>query len=131
MPYRCVHCSAIHEDGAREVLQGCICGSKFFFYIRKDKMQEIMKQQPVEMRLSPGEKKQIEEDVRELAGVTDEEQPIFLDFESIRVIKSGKYLIDVGKLFAKDKPRVYKLEDGKYIIDLTATMKNPGKTVVP
>ena len=60
----------------------------------------------------------MERDVRELVGLRDEEVPVFLDFESIRIVKSGKYLLDLQKLFAQDKPRIYKLADGKYIIDL-------------
>ena len=43
---------------------------------------------------------------------------MFLDFESVKVLKPGKYVIDIAKLFEKNKPRVYKLEDGKYLIDL-------------
>jgi predicted nucleic acid-binding Zn-ribbon protein len=36
------------------------------------------------------------------------------------VLRPGKYLLDLQRLFAIDKPRIYKLEDGKYIVDLTA-----------
>jgi predicted nucleic acid-binding Zn-ribbon protein len=71
------------------------------------------------MHLSPAEKEQIEAGVREIAGNKDEEVPVFLDFESVRVIKPGKYLLDLPKLFSQDKPRVYKLEDGKYVVDLS------------
>lgn len=119
MAYKCVHCTNIYKDGAREVLQGCAgCGSKFFFYVREDKLKEILAEKPAEFELTGSEKEQIEEDVREIAGVTDEEVPVYLDFESIRIIKPGKYLIDLGKLFEKSKPRIYQLEDGKYIVDL-------------
>lgn len=69
------------------------------------------------------EKKKIERDIREIAGITDEDEPVFLDFESIKVINHGKYLIDLPKLFDLKKPRVYTLEDGKYIIDLNVLMK--------
>jgi len=53
-----------------------------------------------------------------------EEAPVFLDFESVKVIRPGKYRVDLGNLFSTDKPRVYKLEDGKYIIDLTSQLKS-------
>jgi predicted nucleic acid-binding Zn-ribbon protein len=119
MAYKCVHCSAVYADDAREVLNNCSkCKSKFFFYIREQKLKEIESKKILEMELSSGEKKQIEKDVRELVGLEDEEVPVFLDFESIKIVKPGKYLLDVQKLFAQDKPRVYKLADGKYIIDL-------------
>jgi len=118
MPYKCVHCSKIYEDGSNEVLNGCECRSKFFFYIKAEKIEAMKAQQGQEVPLSFEEKKQMEEEVREIAGIQNEEEPIFLDFESVSVVKPGKYLIDISKLFKQDKPRVYKLEEGKYVIDL-------------
>ena len=119
MPYKCVHCSRVYGDGAREVLSGCSsCSSRFFFYISENKLREIEKNKEEEAELDATEKKQMERDVRELTGIKDEETPVFLDFESVKVIKPGKYLLDIQKLFDKNKPRVYKLADGKYIIDL-------------
>ncbi len=119
MPYRCVHCSSIYKDGARETLTGCTCGSKFFFYLKEEKLREILQHASSEPELDVNEKKQIESDVREIAGVKNSDKPVFLDFESIKIVKPGKYLLDITKLFSKDKPRIYHLEDGKYIIDLT------------
>lgn len=119
MAYKCVHCSKIYEDGSKQVLTGCDgCGGKFFFYLRQEQYEKIKQITSTELELSPKEKVQIEKDVREISGIEDEETPVFLDFESIKVIKPGKYLVDLSNLFAIDKPRVYKLEDGKYIIDL-------------
>lgn len=120
MPYKCVHCSKVYEDAASEVVEGCSCKSKFFFYIREEKLKEIEtnKTNELEIQLTVKEKEQMEDDVREIVGVTDEESPVFLDFESVKVLKPGKYLLDLQKLFSMDKPRVYKLEDGKYIVDL-------------
>ena len=124
MPYRCVHCSAIYEDGANELLTGCTsCKSKFFFYIKGDKLKQILENSVPEPVLNNVEKKQIEEDVREIAGIEDDETPVFLDFESIKIMKPGKYVLDLQKLFAMDKPRIYKLEDGKYIVDLSTIKK--------
>ncbi len=114
----------MYNDGSSELLTGCKkCNSKFFFYIKEDKLKQINSEKAVELQLSTSEKKQIEEDVREIAGIENEESPVFLDFESVSVIKPGKYMIDVTKLFSKDKPRVYKLEDGKYIVDLSSSGK--------
>lgn len=128
MPYKCVHCSEIYSDGSKEVLEGCSkCQSKFFFYIKEEKLKEIMLNKEIEPDLTNLEKKQIEEDVREIAGLEDDEEtPVFLDFESVRVLKPGKYLIDLQNLFSKGKPKVYQLEDGKYIVDLATTVL--GKT---
>ena len=124
MVYKCVHCSKVYEDTAREITEGCECKSRFFFYIRPEKLKEIEENKVEEqVDLSSKEKHQIEDDVREIAGVEDEEQPIFLDFESVKILKPGKYVLDLQKLFSQDKPRVYKLEDGKYIVDLSPFAK--------
>ena len=119
MAYKCVHCSKLYEDGSEEVLNGCSsCGRKFFFYIRKEQLEKIKETEMIEVDLSSNEKKQIEKDAREISGFEDEETPVFLDFESVKVVKPGKYLVDLANLFSTEKPRVYKLEDGKYIVDL-------------
>ncbi len=120
MAYKCVHCSKVYNDGSQEVLTGCgQCGRRFFFYVKEEQLQKMTENNETTVELSFEEKRQIEEDVREIMNVEDEEVPVFLDFESVKVLKPGKYVIDLGNLFATDKPRVYKLEDGKYIIDLT------------
>jgi predicted nucleic acid-binding Zn-ribbon protein len=121
MPHKCVHCDKIYKDASQEILTGCSCGSKFFFYIRKEKLEQIKKHETI--NLSPQEKSQVEEDVRDIAGITDEETPIFLDFESIKIIKPGTYILDIPKLFSQDRPRIYQLEDGKYVIDLITKLK--------
>ncbi len=126
MAYKCVHCSEVYKDGANEVLTGCTkCHSKFFFYIKEEKLKEIEANKSLEsdLNLDNTEKRQMEKDVREIAGVTDEETPVLLDFESIKVIRPGKYVLDLPKLFSQGKPRVYKLEDGKYIVDLSSVIK--------
>jgi predicted nucleic acid-binding Zn-ribbon protein len=124
MPYKCVHCSALYKDDAPDLLSGCgKCKSKFFFYIKEERLKQMQIQIEEVNELSEGEKKQIEQDVREIAGIEDEETPVFLDFESVKVVKPGKYLIDLTKLFAMDKPKVYQLEDGKYIVDLGGSGK--------
>jgi predicted nucleic acid-binding Zn-ribbon protein len=121
MPYKCVHCSKTYDDGAKEILEGCECKSKFFFYIKEEKLREIEANENIEqLDLTAREKEQIEEDIRDIAGINNPDTPVFLDFESIKVLRPGKYLLDLQRLFAIDKPRIYKLEDGKYIVDLTA-----------
>ena len=121
MPNRCVHCGKFYDDGAKEVLYGCTCGSKFFFYITQEKFDKI-KATHEEIPLTVEEKKQVEEDVRDIIGMEDkvrEDAPVILDFESIKVLKPGKYVLDVHNLFTKERPLVYTLEDGKYFVDLT------------
>lgn len=126
MPYKCIHCSKMYEDGSEQVLKGCDnCGRKFFFYIRKEQLEKVKQEGEREVEFFGEDKKQIERDIREISGFEDEDIPVFLDFESVKVIKPGKYAVDLGNLFALNKPRVYKLEDGKYIIDLSMKSKKP------
>lgn len=121
MPHQCVKCSRMIESGSGEIIQGCKeCGGRFFFYIREGQLEEL-KNKVIE--IPEEEKKRIEKDIREIAGITDEEAPVILDIESIRVMGEGKFELDLTKLFQKDKPLVYKLEEGRYIIDLASTLK--------
>jgi predicted nucleic acid-binding Zn-ribbon protein len=69
------------------------------------------------------EKKQIELDIREIAGITEPNAPVILDFESVRVTGSGKFELDIVNLFNKERPLIYKLEEGKYIIDLAESLR--------
>jgi len=120
MPHKCVHCGKIIKEDSKEVLEGCQnCGSKFFFYIRDEQMEE---KKPEIIELKKEEKERIEEDVREIMDIK-EEAPVILDLESIRTIKPGKYELDVINLFNKKRPIVYKISEGKYIIDLASTLQ--------
>lgn len=120
MPHQCVHCSKTYDDSAREILHGCSCGSKFFFYLTAEKLAKIQHSAPA-VPLSHEEKEQIEQDVREMIGAEtkeEEDKPIVLDFESVKILKPGKYVIDLHNLFSKERPLVYTLEEGKYFVDL-------------
>ncbi|HEY4481686.1 MAG TPA: Zn-ribbon containing protein [Candidatus Brocadiaceae bacterium] len=119
MPHQCVHCSNIIPMGSKEVLEGCgNCGGHFFFYV-KDEQLNMIKEMP-EIEIPQNEKKKVEADIRDMAGIPDEGSPVILDIESIRVFGEGKYELDLVNLFSNRKPIVYKLEEGKYIIDLSS-----------
>lgn len=121
MPHQCVHCSEVFPEGSAEVLQGCSkCGGRFFFYLTEEKLKKMREKKEEEVQLSTTEKKQVEKDVRDIVGANeDDDTPIVLDFESIKVLKPGKYLLDLHNLFNRERPLVYRLEEGKYFIDLT------------
>ena len=122
MPHQCVHCKRIIPMASKELLEGCAdCGNHFFFYLRDEQVEKI-KETPI-IEIPQEEKKQVEEDIREMAGITEEDSPVILDIESVRVTGSGKFEIDLPNLFKKNRPLVYKLEEGKYIIDLATTLK--------
>jgi uncharacterized protein len=131
MPHQCIHCSEIYPDGSREVLEGCSkCRSRFFFFLSHEKYNRIMSakdgsQQNVSsiLELTPEDKQHIEDDVREIMGLEEIDAPVVLDLETVKVTSPGKYLLDIPNLFSKERPLVYKLEDGKYVIDLAASIK--------
>jgi predicted nucleic acid-binding Zn-ribbon protein len=122
MVHQCVHCGKIYPNAAPELLSGCSCGSHFFFFIKEEQYKKIEEGEPIPIELKAEEKTRIEKDVREMIGIKEEE-PVILDLESVRVIKPGKFEIDIVKLIGSKEPIIYKLEEGKYIIDLASTLK--------
>ena len=126
MPHQCVKCSRIIPAGSKELLTGCSsCGGRFFFYVKDEQLQKL-KDKPL-IEIPEEERKSVERDIREIAGITDEEIPVILDLESVRAIGEGKFEIDVVNLFNKDRPLIYKMEEGKYIIDLATTLNQSMK----
>ena len=125
MPHQCVKCSRIIAATSKELLEGCKdCGGHVFFYIRDDQLED-MKKSPI--KIPEEEKKQVEKDIREIAGITQEDTPVILDLESVRVTGPGKFEIDIVNLFSKKRPLIYKIEEGKYIIDLASTLNRSVK----
>ncbi len=126
MPHQCVKCGRLFEDASQELLKGCgSCGGKFFFFMKKKDVEQVKE---ATAKLTEHDKKQLEKDALDLIGEEggDEgegpEQPVVLDLESIRMLKPGKFEIDLVDIF-KGRPLVYKLEDGKYIIDIASSFR--------
>ncbi len=120
MPHQCVKCGRLYDNEGLDLTKGCDCGGKLFFFVKKEHLDDMKR---FAYRLSKNEKSQIEEDVYDILGIEREkDQPVILDFESIRVLKPGKYELDLVNLF-KDRPLIYKLEEGKYMIDLPESFK--------
>jgi len=119
MPHQCVHCSKIIDVGSKEILDGCeTCGGKFFFYIRDEQVEELKKSQETAIpEFESVDKQRVEADVRSILKIEDETKPVILDLESVRVMGPGKFEIDLVSLINR-KPIVFKLSEGKYIIDL-------------
>ena len=128
MPHQCVHCSKIIPGGSREILEGCAsCGGRFFFFIRDEQLPKIEESQRI-IEFNKADKDKIENDVRNILGIENESKPVILDLESVRILKPGKFEIDLVSLLNR-KPIVFKLEEGKYIIDLESSLPigNNGK----
>lgn len=122
MPHQCVRCNTFYEDGSQELLKGCSCGGRLFFFIKKEKLED-MKKIAENVNLTKEDKEQIEHDIFDLVGSDiDKDQPVILDLEAIRILRPGKYELDLVHLFKKE-PLIFKLEDGKYMIDLVQSFE--------
>jgi predicted nucleic acid-binding Zn-ribbon protein len=123
MPHQCVTCGLFYPDKSDQILKGCAkCGGKLFFYAKKGK-EDLMVSQRNSL-LSPEQREQVKTDVYGLIGdELDRDAPVVLDLESIKINKPGQYELDLVTLFKDGEPIVYKLEEGKYVIDLVETFR--------
>ena len=122
MPHQCVRCKKIYPAGSKEILEGCSeCHGHFFFYVRDDRVEEVI-ENPIEF--TNAEADNIEQDIRDIVGIKQEDIPVILDVESVRVMGDGKFEIDLVNLFDKKRPLVYKLEEGKYVIDVASSLQS-------
>ena len=80
----------------------------------------IEKAKQITQDLTIEQKKEIEEDVLEILGERDDDLPVVLDLETINILEPGKYELDLVDIF-KGKPLIYRLEEGKYIIDIASS----------
>ncbi len=122
MPHQCVRCNTFYDDGNEAILKGCSCGAKLFFFIKKERLAQLQKATEEAPSVSEEERKQIETDVFNVLGVQEPEEPVVLDIESVRVLKPGKYELDLVHLF-QGQPLIFKLADGKYIIDIAESFR--------
>jgi len=123
MVHQCVRCNRFYEDGAKELLKGCECGGKFFFFVKNKDLEQA---KDIASSIPDEEKTQMEKDVFEMIGITDKSKPVILDIESIRINKPGQYEISLVDLFS-GKPLVFRIGEGKYIIDLANTFREAKK----
>jgi predicted nucleic acid-binding Zn-ribbon protein len=72
------------------------------------------------------DKKKVEEDVRSILKIEDETKPVILDLENIRVLGPGQFEIDIVSLINR-QPVIFKLQEGKYLIDIESLGRNKGK----
>src|SRR3989338_8433195 len=115
MPHQCVRCNTFYDDGSKQIIEGCKCGGKLFYYIKKEKLEKMQKHLEELPHLTPLQQKEIEKDVRTIVGDEAEEKPVVLDIENIKIVGPGKYELDIVQIF-KGEPLVFKIEEGKYFI---------------
>ena len=107
------------EVGSKEILEGCgSCGGKFFFYIRDEQAERIRaSREELIPEFNTVDKRKVEEDVRSILKIEDDEKPVILDLESVRILGPGKFELDIVSLMNR-RPIVFKISEGKYIIDI-------------
>ncbi len=89
-----------------------------FFYIRDEQAERIrLSKEEVIPEFNSIDKKKVEEDVRSILKVEDDEKPVILDLESVRVLGPGRFELDIVSLMNR-KPIVFKESEGKYSIDI-------------
>lgn len=144
MPNKCTKCGKLHDDDADYLLTtGCdSCGGRFFFFVREEIVPEIEREVS---RISRKEMEEIEHDIREMIPAKErpgrvrdrthhpvmpahgkKNETVILDIEAIKVIKPGKYRINVDTLFSQ-RPIIVRVGTGKYEIDLSVLPSKAGK----
>jgi hypothetical protein len=122
MPHQCVRCGNLYEDGQIDIVSGCNCGAKMFYYIRPEKFKKLKEKavsDATKKSLKDEAREDIEQEVYDLIGNDiDREKPVILDLAAIEVLQPGKYNLDLVKLFKSTEPFIIKLEEGKYYVDL-------------
>jgi predicted nucleic acid-binding Zn-ribbon protein len=99
--HQCTACKKIYDQGSSEILKGCSCGNKLFYFVNKGRLP---KQNDIEYFYEPDENTQEE---------------VLLDTEAINILSEGSYEIDVGKLMNSSPDAIiYSYGEGMYSIDL-------------
>jgi predicted nucleic acid-binding Zn-ribbon protein len=113
MPHQCLKCDRIFDNTSDVIIKGCSdCGNKLFLYVKS-----IPKERE-SIEISKEQKKLILKEVESAVGIEDPDMPVILKLENIKILSPGKYEIDINQLMKKEKPVVYKVQDGTYVIDL-------------
>jgi len=112
MYHKCVKCGKVYEQASEEIISGCTCGSKLFYFIKSKS----------DAKKKVSEK--VSEDIEyfyELEDDANHEIMIF-DIEAINIKSSGKYELNLDGLM-NDNGLIYKYGEGKYSIDLDNNFK--------
>jgi len=117
MAHRCVKCGKIYSSTAPEILKGCTCGSHYFFFFREEDKKALDETK----KLTRVDREEIIKDVDKIIGEKIE-KPVVLNLESIRIKKPGQFELDLVNIL-KRKPIIYKVEEGKYMLDIASTFQ--------
>ncbi len=125
MPHRCLRCGNVYNDKSMEIITGCSCSSKLFLYVRDKKKDKKEIKNNKELKEKKENSIELKNHTQKII-LKSNESPVILDIETIRIVKPGKYEIDLQKLMAS-RQIVFKLSEGKYYIDLVSGFDNKVK----
>ena len=113
MYHKCVKCERIYEQASEEILNGCVCGSKLFYFVKSYTANK-----------KKNTKDTVSEDIDYFYELEDDEnrEIIIFDIEAINIKSSGKYELNLDGLM-NNNGLIYKYGDGKYSIDLDNNLK--------
>jgi predicted nucleic acid-binding Zn-ribbon protein len=117
MLHKCVKCGKLYEHSSEEILNGCTCGAKLFYFV-KSKSEGKKKKSGEEICQDVEYFYELEDDVNK--------EIIIFDIESINIKSSGKYELNIDGLMNNnnnDSGLIYKYGEGKYSIDLENNFK--------
>jgi len=122
MYHKCVNCGKVYERAAEEILTGCACGGKLFYFVKSANASINGKKK----KNSETNTEDVSEDMEYFYELEDDENKeiIIFDIEAINIKSSGKYELNLdGLMNNNNSGLVYKYGEGKYSIDLENNFK--------
>lgn len=118
--HRCVRCGMVYPPGAKQLLDGCSCGSRVFAFVRGDDGTMIE-------GIAVGELSRLEGQAAGAGGRgagKDGVVSVELDPDNVRVMGPGSYALNIDAL-ARGDPVVIRASEGIYYIKLPAVKPKP------
>ncbi len=119
--HRCVRCGTIYPDTDNSIMQGCKCGSHFFFFVKTkeealqvDRMEDELKQKETSLE------SEIVKKIKKIKG--RKRIPKKFAIETVRIPEEGVYEINIDALMKK-KPLIILEKKGIYIIRLSTAFE--------
>ena len=109
MVHICAACGRVYPDSSEEILNGCSCGGKKFYFERPDRQRKRSAPAPPAPEPEPEPAPEKTE-----SGETDR----FDRVESIRIIAPGTYELNIEKMAQSDERVVGLGQEGSYALDL-------------
>jgi hypothetical protein len=109
MVHICAACGRVYPDSSEEILKGCTCGGKKFYFERPAAQRK--RAAPTSPAPEPEP-----EHVPEEAGADENDR--FDRVESVRIIAPGTYELNIEKMARSDERVVGLGQEGSYALDL-------------